>query len=114
MVKRVQHLMQEDISYSLGLVEMVSGSVQCTLDILKIILADIALVSKENQAGSILVNIKNTMSDHHIVEKSFSQLLESYRADVLPSVVKGWQELTTQGQTQIKMFIRFAVSFFHV
>ena len=56
-------IFKEDTSYPLGLVEMVSGSVQCTLDILRIIRTDIALVSKENQAGSILANIKNTMSD---------------------------------------------------
>ena len=86
---------------------MVSGSAQCTLDTLKVILADIALVSKEQQAGSILANIKNTMSDRHIVEKSFNQLLESYRAEVLPSVVKGWQELTTQEQTQISHLNNF-------
>ena len=86
---------------------MVSGSAQCTLDTLKVILADLALVSKEKQAGSILANIKNTMSDRHIVEKSFNQLLESYRAEVLPSVVKGWQELTTQEQTQISHLNNF-------
>ena len=56
-------IFKEDTSYPLVLVEMVSGSVQCTLDILRIIRTDIALVSKENQAGSILANIKNTMSD---------------------------------------------------
>ena len=97
----------EDTSYSLGLVEMVSGSAQCTLDTLKVILADIAMVSEEKQADSILANVKNTMSDRHVVEKSFNQLLESYRAEVLPSVVKGWQELTTQEQTQISHLNNF-------
>ena len=43
----------------------------------------------------------------YIVEKSFNQLLESYRAEVLPSVVKGWQELTTQEQTQISHLNNF-------
>ena len=47
------------------------------------------------------------MSDRHIVEKSFNQLLESYRIEVLPSVVKGWQELTTQEQTQISHLNNF-------
>ena len=34
------------------------------------------------------------MSNRHIVEKSFNELLESYRSEVLPSIVKGWSDLS--------------------
>ena len=34
------------------------------------------------------------MSDRHIVEKNFNELLNTYRADVLPDVVDGWNGLS--------------------
>ena len=36
---------------------------------------------------------RKTMFDQHIVEKSFNELLESYRSEVLPSIVEGWNDL---------------------
>ena len=85
-------------SYSLGLSEMLCGSAQCTLDTLKLILSEIDVVAEEGSGSAILVNIKNTMSDRHIVEKSFNELLESYRSDVLPSMVEGWSDLSHDEQ----------------
>ena len=43
-----------------------------------------------NKAKKILASIKNTMSDRHIVEKNFNDLLDTYRANILPDVVEGW------------------------
>lgn len=34
------------------------------------------------------------MSDRHIVEKNFNELLEGYRSEVLPSLVEGWSDLS--------------------
>ena len=34
------------------------------------------------------------MFDQHIVEKSFNELLESYRNEVLPSIVEGCSNLS--------------------
>ena len=45
--------------------------------------------------------IKNTMSDRHVVEKKFNQLLEDYRNDVLPSIVESWDHISTEEQSRI-------------
>ena len=68
-------------AYTLGLMEMSCGSASSTLDRLKEILSDIDDASEECAGKKILVNIKNTMSDRHIVEKSFNNLLGSGRKD---------------------------------
>ena len=57
-------------SYYLGLAEMVTGSANVTLQILKMILEDIDLCAGEGVGQKILAGIKNTMSDRHIVEKN--------------------------------------------
>ena len=80
---------------------MLCGSAQCTLDTLKLILSEIDDVAGEGSGSTILVNIKNTMSDRHIVEKSFNELLESYRSEVLPSMVEGWSDLSHDEQARI-------------
>lgn len=94
-------------SYSLGLSEMLCGSAQCTLDTLKLILSEIDVVAGEGSGSTILVNIKNTMSDRHIVEKSFNELLESYRSEVLPSMVEGWSDLSHDEQARISNLNNF-------
>ena len=75
---------------------MLCGSAQCTLDTLKLILSEIDVVAGERSGNTILANIKNTMSmsDRHIVEKNFNELLEGYRSEVLPSIVEGWSDLS--------------------
>jgi len=85
-------------SYSLGLGEMLCGSAQCTLDTLKLILSEIDVIAGEGSGNTILANIKNTMSDRHIVEKNFNELLEGYRSEVLPSIVEGWSDLSPDEQ----------------
>ena len=94
-------------SYSLGLSEMLCGSAQCTLDTLKLILSEIDVVAGEVSGSTILVNIKNTMSNRHIVEKSFNELLESYRSEVLPSMVEGWSDLSHDEQARISNLNNF-------
>ena len=87
-------------AYTLGLMEMSSGSAKTTLDCLKDILSDIDSVS--NKGGKqILVNIKNTMSDRHIVEKSFNNLLEEYRLEVFPSIIEAWVTLSPKERAKI-------------
>lgn len=69
----------ESSAYSLGLMEI---SAKHTLDSLKDILSDIDAASNGNAGKKILTNIKNTMSDRHVVEKSFNTLLEDYRSAI--------------------------------
>ena len=94
-------------SYTLGLMDMVSGSSKCTLDRLKSILNDFEKVRGKNTGNKILANIKNTMSDRHVVEKSFNDLLEAYRADVLPSVIEDWDVLIDEEQANISSLNHF-------
>ena len=94
-------------SYSLGLCEMLTGSAEVTLHTFKQIISDLSLVSGKKCGDAIITKIKNTMSDRHIVQKNFSTLLEDYRADVLPSVVQSWSELSQAEQDQLSCLNNF-------
>lgn len=92
----------DESAYTLGLMEMSSGSSKTTLDCLKDILSDIDKASKVSAGKQILVDIKNTMSDiDTLLKKSFNSLLEDYRSDILPSVTEGWETLSTEEQAKI-------------
>ena len=41
------------------------------------------------------------MSDRHIVEKNFNQLMESYRSEVLPEIVNEWKTLTSEQKSSM-------------
>lgn len=97
----------EGSAYSLGLMEMSSGSAKHALDSLKEILSDIDAASNGNAGRKILTNIKNTMSDRHVVEKSFNTLLEGYRSEVLPSIYEGWENLSTSEKKKISSLNSF-------
>ena len=81
--------------YSLGMREVLSGTAQATLDHYVQIVDDIQRVSGTKDAAmKITAAIKNTMSDRHIVQKTFNDLLRQYRAQVLPAVVTGWRDIS--------------------
>eukprot|EP00117_Sycon_ciliatum_P047349 scpid58269/ scgid33823/ len=84
---------------------MKCGSADHVLDKLKQVLGDVASAcsgdGKEQIAEKILKGITNTMSDRCIVQKKFNELLQEYRADVLPSVVGGWEDLTSEQQSKL-------------
>jgi len=93
--------------YTLGLSEMLTGSAEKTLDTLKQILDDIELVAGKTVRASLLTNIKNTMSDRHIVQKNFNELLESYRSEILPHVIASWKDLSSDEQQQVSSLNNF-------
>jgi len=93
-----------DSSYSLGLCEMLTGSADLILKSLQMILADIKAVAGDGTGNKILANIKNTMSNRHIVEKKFNTLLEDYRCEILPSVVADWDALSEDEQLHLLFF----------
>ena len=90
-------------TYSLGLHEVLSGTAENTLESLKKILGDIDSTLGDSVGSTILAKIKNTMSDRHVVQKSFNGLLEDYRSEVLPQVVKGWSDLPEEQRTQLSL-----------
>ena len=89
---------------TLGIVNMKCGSADHVLDKLKQVLGDVASACSgdgKEQIAEILKGITNTMSDRCIVQKKFNELLQEYRADVLPSVVGGWEDLTSEQQSKL-------------
>ena len=55
----------------------------------------------------IISNIKNTMSDRAAAQKSFNTLLATYRADILPNVVKNWNSLSESEQLTLSQMHNF-------
>ena len=98
-------------SYTLGICQVFSGSAQNTLETLKEILNDIDKVQValgECAASSkILTNLKNTISDRHAAEKLFNELLHNFRAEVLPTVIENWKEMTNAEQNQLTRMNNF-------
>ena len=86
---------------------MLTGSAERTLDTLKQILDDIELVAGKPTSKTLLGNIKNTMSDRHIVQKNFNELLESYRSEILPDVISSWNDLSSEEQQQVSSLNNF-------
>ena len=47
------------------------------------------------------------MSDRHIVQKNFNELLESYRYEILPDVISSWNDLSSEEQQQVSSLNNF-------
>lgn len=92
----------QESSYTLCLAEMKAGGAKDFKEVLKQALSDIEAACCAvghpgdhciSKAKEILASLKNTMSDRHIVENNFNELLEVYRAEVLPDVIERWNLL---------------------
>ena len=84
--------------YFLGLRDMSNKSAKTCLDTFKEIISDISHSGSDNWGRMIQANLANTMSDRAATEKSFNNLLESYREEILPQVVEGWEDLSDDEQ----------------
>ena len=45
---------------------------------------------------NVLFNIHNTMSDRAATEAKFNELLEAYREEILPEMIKDWKNLSEE------------------
>ena len=105
----------QESSYTLCLAEMKAGGAKDFKEVLKQALSDIEAAccavghpgDRVSKAKEILASIKNTMSDRHIVEKNFNELLEAYRAEVLPDVIERWNDLTSDQQASLSKMNNF-------
>ena len=61
-------------------------------------------------AETIIANIKSTMSDRAATQKSFNALLQSYRADILPNVIKNWEGLSDDERSTLSQMHNFYCS----
>ena len=101
---------EDGVNMVLGMRPMATGDSQTQMDVLKQILEEIEKVcngSETDMAKKIIVSVKNTMSDRHIVQKKFNLLLEKYRSDVLPEIIEGWTELSVEEQNNSKKLNEF-------
>ena len=114
--KHGQHFTTFDVAtvettFSLSLRHVFSGSAQNTLDTLIEILDDLDVVRKEfgeTSVSSIIISkLKNTMSDRHAAEKLFSTILSEYRANILPDIVSGWEQMSEGEREQLTRMNNF-------
>ena len=109
------HLSDEEGNlWVLGLREMANKSARTTLDTFKEILTDIDHVidqGDQNNQGKpkpglkILCEIRSTMSDQAATEKCFNDLLQQYRASVLPVVIDNWDLMAdTEQEMHSRMY----------
>ena len=47
------------------------------------------------------------MSDRHVVEKKFNDVLEDNRRDILPTVIDTWEQMTPEEQGSISTLNNF-------
>ena len=98
-------------TYTVGIRNMFSGSAQNTLDVFKEILEDIDEINRslgrDSALAKIVASIKNTMSDRHVVEKNFNELLENYRSEVLPIAIEDWATLSEVEKVQMQRMNNF-------
>ena len=77
--------------------DLMSGSAEHTLDLLKQVVEEISSMGEQTGRGKagerLIASIRNTMTDRASVNTKFNTLLEGYRRDVLASTVEGWAEL---------------------
>ena len=101
----------ESTSYSLGMRHVFSGSSSNTLEVFKEILSDVddvyEALGKEAVSSKVLLKIKNTMSDRHAAEKLFNEMLNDYRAKVLPTVVENWEDMSEPERQQLERMNNF-------
>ena len=91
--------------FSVGLVNMKCGTADHTLEKLKEVLQSVTdscgKIGKKGVGEKVIAGIKNTMSDRCIVQKNFNELLQKYRAEILPEVVSGWRQMGENEQADM-------------
>lgn len=101
-------------SYTLGLSEVSNGCADTMLVTLNEILQQVEQTCSTDSASSItdvgnkiLMNISNTMSDRASAQKSFNEMLEAYRKEVLPEVASNWSDLSVDEQDSMTTMYHF-------
>lgn len=97
--------------YVLGLRQLLTKSGRDTLAVFQDILQDIDDRSEKTHLASmkILLKITATMSDRASSELQFNELLEKFRADVLPELMTNWNELSDEDQRSASSLLNFFV-----
>ena len=97
--------------YVVGLRDLTTKSAKDTLDTFKQILWDLDKVhyNPDNNITSqnLLFHIRNTMSDRAATEAKFNELLEAYREEILPEMIKDWKDLSDELQSNLTRLNNF-------
>ncbi|XP_052097354.1 uncharacterized protein LOC127732359 [Mytilus californianus] len=99
--------------YFLGLRDMHDKAASTTLDMFANILDDISDICETyrnnditSHGHSILSNIRNFMSDRAQTNIAFTELLQNYRTEIMPTFLQNWNELTIGEQTStVKLIV---------
>ena len=101
---------EEGRPYVVGLQDLPTKSGEDTLKTLKAIKSNIFNANDNIEPSishNILYNLRNTMSDCAATEMKFNELLQLYRAEILPQVVDNWEELTPELKAQLPKMNNF-------
>ena len=97
--------------FVVGLRDLTTKSAKDTLDVFKQILWDFDKIyyKPTNSVASqdLLYHLRNTMSDRAATETKFNNLLESYRAEILPVVLSDWEEFDEDLKQQLMRMNNF-------
>ncbi|XP_066287444.1 myosin-9-like [Branchiostoma lanceolatum] len=91
-------------SFSAGLVESVDQTASAQLDSTKFFLSQIAEIlsttdaEKSETLNKLVTSINSTMSDRCVVNKSYKEQFEEYRASILPLVITEWDSLDDESR----------------
>ena len=104
--------------FTLGVVDMHCGTAEHVLEQLKQVVADIDEVAvkhgKSDVGKKIVGKLKNTMSDRCSVQKTFNELVEAYRSELLPDVVSGWSDLSDEEKASMMGMNNFFCGFHYI
>ena len=89
-----------------GLRPMACGDADTTMEVLKEVFEEVEKIcstfSDESfLAKKLVLGIRNTMSDRHIVQKKFNGLLEEYRTDICQQIKENWSSLNVEEQKKM-------------
>ena len=98
-------------SHSLGVRHVFSGSAKNTLETFEEILDDTDCVQqalgKDAASSKIVAKIKSAMSDRHLAEKLFNELILDFRAKILSTITENWDQLSHSEQEQLTRMNNF-------
>ena len=65
------------------------------------------LVAGPNSGKLVLSKLKNTMSDRHVVEKKFSDVLKDHHRDILATIIDSYEQMIPDEQGSISTLNNF-------
>ena len=91
--------------YTLSLNQLVSGSAEHTLNLLKDVVKELTDIGehrgRSNADGKLISSIKNTMTGMAAVNKKFNSMLETYRKEIASGLLENLSDLSVEEQASV-------------